>query len=88
MLSELDIGAKKFKEQIPDDSPFGPTEGVFLEIVLSPGTEVTGILQKNQMQVGATKLAENGERIVGLYVPEKSMPILRSILEDYGFAPS
>lgn len=86
LLTELDKGAKNFREHEPEDSPLGSSGGVFLEVALSPGSEVTSILEKNKMQVGATKLAENGERIVGLYVPEKSMPILRSILEDYGYA--
>ena len=87
LIAELEKGVASFQERQPENSLIGTPDGVFLEVTLSAGTEVTSVLQKNRMQVGATKMGQNGERTVGLFVPKDSLPILHSILEDYGYGP-
>lgn len=87
LLSELHKGVAKFQDERPEDPKLGSSEGVYLEVVLRSGSSVVDVLQKNQMEVGATKVMPNGDKVVGLYVPEKTLPILHRILDDYGHAP-
>lgn len=87
LLSELKKGVAKFQDERPEDPKLGSSEGIYLEVVLRSGSSVIDVLQKNQMEVGATKVMPNGDKVVGLYVPEKTLPILHRILDDYGHAP-
>ena len=79
LLSELNKGVEKFKEERPEDDRLGTSDGVYLEVVLRSGSSAVDVLQKNKMEMGATKVLPNGDKVVGLYVPHKSLPILHSL---------
>ncbi|MFV1493592.1 S8 family peptidase [Phaeobacter sp. JH18-32] len=87
LLSELNKGVAKFKEERPEDDRLGTSDGVYLEVVLRSGSSAVDVLQKNKMEMGATKVLPNGDKVVGLYVPQRSLPILHRILDEYGHAP-
>ncbi|PJI85996.1 subtilase family protein [Yoonia maricola] len=85
LLAQLKQGAQKFKDGAPIEPKLGSPDGVFLEVTLNSSNSVTEVLQKNKMQVGATKILPNGDRVVGLYVPTKSMNALEGLLHAYGY---
>lgn len=81
---ELAAAYEAFDAQRKIDQRLGEPEGVFLELELRPGTRVESIERKSDGYVpGAARVEENGQRVVGLFVPDAEREMFDTILEEY-----
>ncbi len=68
----------------PSDERLAPPTGVPIEILLRRGSKADILDQKRQgILAGSTKLAENDDLTIALYVPDHARPVLDLIVNDY-----
>ena len=84
LQGQLAAAYKAFDAQRQINERLGEPEGVFLELELTPGTPVETIERKTDRYTpGAVQLEENGQRTVGLFVPDAGRDLFDAILEEY-----
>ncbi|HKK30973.1 MAG TPA: S8 family peptidase [Alphaproteobacteria bacterium] len=84
LRSELATAYEAFDAQRRIDERLGEPEGVFLELELRPGTPIEAVERKRDGYTpGATRLGEEKQRVVGLFVPDASRDLFDAILEEY-----
>ncbi|MEZ5968656.1 MAG: S8 family peptidase [Hyphomonas sp.] len=84
LAAELALAAQNFNAARPTREGLPEPEGVFLEVDLVRGTPVDLLERKNDgILPGATRLQENQNKSVGVYVPEGALPVLQQILDEY-----
>ena len=84
LINDLNAAFELAETAKTEDDRIDNVEGIYLEITLEKGTNPESIERKNdKVSPGATKVDENDNTKVALYVPDQAKAVLQQILTDY-----
>ena len=89
LLEQLRAAFHEVEETPSPDERFERSEGAYYEIELRKGSDAEKLDKKRSGILSGTakRDAENDKLSAVLFVPDKSIPVLETILEDYRAAP-